>query len=153
MIFKRDDEPPTLFLHNINFLRITLHHKIHWHGKQKAPESKYSQWFDEHLSRLGFDTVTGWMVPDVSKDYINVFKGNLTLKTKATQSFRSSGITHPTTYNDIPTDLNPQTPEKIPKFLPEATHILSKQPITYSVLTNRAVERHMLSNPLCLYTR
>jgi hypothetical protein len=55
------------------------------------------------------------MVPDVSKDCITIFKGNLTLKMKATQSFRTSGITHPKTHNHNPVDLNPQTPKKNPK--------------------------------------
>jgi hypothetical protein len=76
------------------------------------------------------------MVPDVSKDCITIFKGNLTLKMEATQSFRTSGITHPKTYNHIPVDSNPQTPKKIPKCLPEVINILSTQPSMYSVLTN-----------------
>jgi hypothetical protein len=75
------------------------------------------------------------MVPDVSKDCITIFKGNLTLKTKATQSFRTSGITQPTTYNHIPIDSNPQTPKIILKCLPEVINVLSKQPIMCSVFT------------------
>jgi len=58
------------------------------------------------------------MVPDVSKECITIFKGNLTLKMKATQSIRTSGITQPTTYNHIPIDSNPLTPKKILKCLP-----------------------------------
>jgi hypothetical protein len=76
------------------------------------------------------------MVPDVSKDCTTIFKGNLTMKMKATQSFRISGITHPTTYDHIPVDSNPQTPKKTPKCFPEVIHILSKQPYIYPVFTH-----------------
>jgi len=57
--FKHGDEPPTLFLCNMNFLRLTLHHKVHGHGNKRYQNQGTHSGFDEHLSRLGFDTVTG----------------------------------------------------------------------------------------------
>jgi hypothetical protein len=53
------------------------------------------------------------MVPDVSKNCITIFKGNLTMKMKA-QSFRTSGITHSNKIQSYPNRLeSPDTQENL----------------------------------------
>jgi hypothetical protein len=52
------------------------------------------------------------MVPDVSKECITIFKCNLTFKMKSTQSFGTTGVTHPKTYSHIPEGSNHQNPRK-----------------------------------------